>query len=49
MCDNYGSHDLKSRVDDDVDTLSSWVKAYQDETLPLVDFYRAKNKLITKF
>ena len=47
VCDNCDSHDFKSRVDDDVDTLSSRVKAYQDKTLLLVDFYLAKDRLIT--
>ena len=45
ICDIDGS-ELYQREDDKVDTVTKRIRVYLDQTIPLVDYYRKRGKLI---
>ena len=45
ICDYCGGKDLTHRSDDDEATLQKRLNEYKKETLPLVEYYKGKNKL----
>ncbi len=45
VCDSCGSKDLTYRSDDSQITLQKRLDEYKKETLPLVDYYKSRNKL----
>lgn len=47
VCDACGSKDLAHRSDDDESTVKKRLEEYKKETLPLVEYYKEKNKLFT--
>lgn len=46
VCDNCGGK-LVTRKDDEPETVLSRLKVYHEQTEPLVDYYRAQEKLLT--
>lgn len=44
VCDECGSHELLSRLDDDQDTIVARLDEYRKETLPMVEYYKKKGK-----
>ena len=47
ICDKCGSRQFKRRADDEPDTMRSRLKAYHNQTEPLIDFYKRQGKLKT--
>jgi adenylate kinase len=45
VCDVCGSHDFVRRPDDNAKTVKERLKAYRDETAPILPYYRAKGVL----
>lgn len=45
-CDACGSGDFKRRADDNAETVAERLRAYHDQTAPLLDFYTATGALI---
>ncbi|WP_146695444.1 nucleoside monophosphate kinase [Orientia tsutsugamushi] len=45
VCDVCNSSSFQSRVDDDESIIKLRLESYKKETLPLLDFYKAQNKL----
>lgn len=46
-CDVCGSHEFKRRADDRADTVKTRLKAYHDQTAPLISYYREQGKVST--
>jgi len=46
ICDSCGG-DLMHRADDNAETIGNRLKVYQEQTAPLIEFYKSKNKLTT--
>ncbi|KJV55263.1 adenylate kinase family protein [Orientia chuto str. Dubai] len=46
VCDICGSSDFQNRVDDEESIIKSRLESYEQETLPLLEFYKAQNKLV---
>jgi adenylate kinase len=42
VCDNCGSKEFKRRADDNEDTVRTRLKAYHDQTAPIIPYYEAK-------
>jgi len=47
VCDKCGSNNFTRRKDDNKETASKRLKAYNEETLPLLPYYRNKNLLFS--
>lgn len=47
VCDQCGARDLGQRDDDNEETVKKRLKVYQEQTAPLIDFYRKKKLLQT--
>lgn len=47
VCDKCGGKDFVSRIDDNEETIAKRLDEYRTETLPLIDYYKGKNKLVT--
>jgi len=45
LCDDCGSKDFIYRFDDDENTIRKRLQEYKLETMPLVEYYKSKNKL----
>jgi adenylate kinase len=45
VCDVCGSHDFKRRADDRVETVKTRLKAYHEQTAPLVTYYKDEGKV----
>ena len=45
ICDKCGSERFRRRADDNTDTVRRRLKAYHDETAPLIAFYKASGTL----
>ncbi len=45
MCDVCGSHDFVRRPDDNAETVKARLKAYRDQTAPILPYYKAKGLL----
>jgi len=46
VCDKCGSQDFVRRADDNAETVISRLRAYHDQTEPLIEYYRGRGKLI---
>jgi adenylate kinase len=46
-CDGCGSHEFVRRADDSAETVKARLKAYRDQTAPILPYYRAKGLLRT--
>ena len=46
-CDSCGSHEFSSRPDDNAETMKSRLKAFDEQTAPILPYYRAKSLLKT--
>lgn len=46
VCDNCGG-ELMHRADDNEETISNRLEVYREQTQPLVDFYKSRDKLTT--
>ena len=46
ICDNCGG-ELMHRADDNEETIGNRLKVYQEQTAPLIEFYKSRNKLTT--
>lgn len=44
-CDTCGSHDFERRPDDNAETVKARLKAYRDQTAPILPYYKAKGLL----
>ncbi|MBA2628917.1 MAG: adenylate kinase [Rickettsiaceae bacterium] len=44
VCDECGSNDLLTRLDDDQDTIIARLDEYRKETLPMIEYYKKKGK-----
>jgi adenylate kinase len=44
-CDVCGSHDFKRRADDRVETVKTRLKAYHEQTAPLISYYNERGKV----
>ena len=44
-CDICGSHDFERRPDDNAETVKARLKAYRDQTAPILPYYKAKGLL----
>ena len=44
VCDDCGSHEFSTRIDDDENTILSRIEEYKKETLPLVEYYKNKGQ-----
>ena len=47
VCDRCGGTSFKRRSDDNVETVRERLAVYQEQTKPLIDYYRAKGRLHT--
>ena len=47
VCDKCGAQDFVRRADDNAETVKSRLSAYHEQTAPLIDYYRERNKLIS--
>ncbi len=47
VCDDCGSTELGSRVDDNEETVKDRLKIYRESTFPLIQFYKKKNLLVS--
>lgn len=47
VCDKCGAQDFVRRADDNAETVKSRLLAYHEQTAPLIDYYRERNKLIS--
>lgn len=47
VCDKCGSKELIRRADDNEETVKSRLEAYHNQTAPLIDYYRARGKLVS--
>jgi adenylate kinase len=45
VCDKCGSSNLVHRADDNEETVGNRLKVYQQQTEPLIDYYKGQNKL----
>lgn len=45
VCDKCGSHDFKRRADDNAATVATRLKAYHEQTAPLIDYYKLSGKV----
>jgi adenylate kinase len=45
VCDKCGSTDMKRRADDNAETVGSRLRAYHEQTAPLIDYYDGKGVL----
>jgi adenylate kinase len=45
VCDKCGNHEFKRRVDDNAATVATRLKAYHEQTAPLIDYYKARGKV----
>jgi len=48
VCDACGKN-LFQRKDDHIETIKERLKVYRAQTMPLIDFYKAKNMLVTLY
>lgn len=46
-CDVCGSHEFKRRADDRAETVKTRLKAYHDQTAPLISYYKEQGKVST--
>ncbi|MFD1344792.1 adenylate kinase [Litorisediminicola beolgyonensis] len=46
VCDQCGGTEMTRRADDNAETVRSRLKAYHEQTAPLIAFYDAKGKLV---
>jgi len=46
-CDKCGAHDFTRRPDDKAETVHARLEAYRADTLPIIPYYQAKNRLHT--
>ena len=46
ICDNCGG-ELMHRADDNEETIGNRLKVYKEQTAPLIEFYKSRNKLTT--
>jgi len=46
VCDNCGG-ELMHRADDNEETIGNRLNVYREQTEPLIEFYRSRNKLVT--
>ena len=44
VCDECGSNELLTRLDDDQDTIIARLDEYRKETLPMIEYYKKKGK-----
>jgi adenylate kinase len=47
VCDICGGHEFKRRADDSAETVATRLKAYHEQTAPLIDYYAAQGKVVT--
>ncbi len=47
VCDRCGGEDLQHRADDNEETITNRLEVYQNQTAPLVDYYKAQGKLVS--
>ena len=47
VCDQCGSSEFLSRADDNLESVKTRLEVYQNETSPLITYYRAQHKLRT--
>ena len=45
MCDYCGSTDIYQRADDKEDVVVNRLKVYDEQTAPLIEYYKSKNLL----
>jgi len=47
VCDECGAQDFVRRADDNAETVKSRLLAYHEQTAPLIEYYRKRDKLIS--
>ncbi|MGF1622035.1 MAG: adenylate kinase [Rhodomicrobiaceae bacterium] len=47
VCDICGGQEFKRRADDSAETVATRLKAYHEQTAPLIDYYAAQGKVVT--
>lgn len=47
VCDACGSTEFKRRADDQAETVKTRLEAYHAQTAPLIEYYKAQNKVAT--
>ena len=47
VCDKCGAQDFVRRSDDNAKTVKSRLRAYHEQTAPLIEYYRERGKLVT--
>lgn len=45
VCDVCGNDEFKRRADDSAETVKTRLKAYHEQTAPLIEYYKAQNKI----
>jgi adenylate kinase len=47
VCDKCGAQDFVRRADDNAETVKSRLRAYHEQTKPLIEYYRERGKLVS--